>query len=145
MFQFSIRPRLQVWIAQSVNNWLHLQTVLSISVQLWSRVVFLSNITQKELKKRRNILIRRSIGLGQFTNMKPVLNCLNVESIEQVYALQKFYFLEQVKKNDLFCNLFNFLGSYYDKSKKPMSDSFHKQLAIACAFTDCQINKILIN
>jgi hypothetical protein len=104
---------------------------------------FLSNKTQKELNKRQNILIRRAIGLGQYTKMKPILKCLNVESIEQIYALHKFYFLKQVKKNELSSKLFNFLEDYYNKSRKPVNDSFHKQLTIAFSLSNSQADVIV--
>jgi hypothetical protein len=105
----------------------------------------MSNKIQKELNTRPNVLIRRDIGLNQSSRMKQVLKCLNIDSIEQIYTLHKFYFLRQVKNNDLYSQLFTFLGSYYNKLRKPTSESFHKKIVIACCLSNSQFDGTLGN
>jgi len=117
------------------------QSVFKYGLEL----LFMSNKTQKELNRRQNILIRRAIGLGQYSRMKLVLKCLNIESIEQTCSLHKFYFLRQVRKNDLSPQVFTFLGSYYNKLRKPVNASFHKQIEIACCLSNTQLDIILSN
>jgi len=104
-------------------------------------LIEMSKRTLKELDTRQSILIKRSVGLSKYAKTKPLINCLRVESIQQLYYKNKIFFVKQILKNELTFNIFNFLNEYYKNSSN--KNSFVKQVSDVNYITgveNCLIN-----
>jgi hypothetical protein len=56
-----------------------------------------------ELDVRQNTLIKNSIGLNKFARTTPLLQCLKVESIKQLYKKRKILFIKSIEQSQV-CN-----------------------------------------
>lgn len=64
---------------------------------------------------RQNMLIKNAIGLGKYTRTKPLLECLGIESINQLYIKHKLFFYFQLINNKLSNYVFISLNQYFKK------------------------------
>ena len=85
---------------------------------------------------RQNILIKRAIGIKKYTKSSPLLTCLKIESIKELYHKHKLFMAKQLKSNEFTNKLFNNLIKVYsNKLFRCNNDSIIKQISI--------VNKIL--
>ena len=63
--------------------------------------LFISERQLNELELRQNMLLKQTLGIKKYGRVKPMNECLKVESIRQIYFKHKIFFLQQLKANSL--------------------------------------------
>lgn len=80
---------------------------------------------------RQNTLIKRAIGINKYTKSNPILTCLKIETIKELYHKHKLFMVKQLKSNDFTNKLFNNLIKVYsNKLFRCSNDSIIKQISI---------------
>ena len=74
---------------------------------------YLSRSNLKELNIRQNILIKNSLGLTKFLRTTPLLNALQIKSVEELYFKHKILLFKQFRFNDTTKYVLDFLLSHY--------------------------------
>ena len=80
------------------------------------------------LEIRQNKLIKQAIRIGKYCKTTPLIQCLKLDSIRNIYLKHKIYFSKQIKCNDLTNNIYSFLNKFYSKKISAPIHSFCKQL-----------------
>ena len=96
------------------------------------------------LNVRQNILIKYALGLDSRCRTKPLLHCLGVDQIGQLYHKHKLIGIKQVLKNELSANVFEWLKSSYTGPNKPSKRSFFFQIDKLNSFTGKEISSSFI-
>ena len=91
------------------------------------------------LNVRQNILIKYALGLDSRCRTKPLLQCLSVDQIGQLYQKHKLIGIKQVFKNVLSANVFEWLKSSFTGSNKPSKRSIFFQIDNLNSFTGKEI------
>jgi hypothetical protein len=83
-----------------------------------------------EIDIRQNTLLKNAIGLSKYVKTTPLLKCLKVESIRQIYQKSKIRFTKQIEQNDVCKYVYKFLRKKYNRTVKfkKNNKSFIKQI-----------------
>ena len=80
----------------------------------------------KSLETRQCLLLKMALGLPKFSKNTPLLEALNIRSLQELYFKFKFLFSEQIKKHWVALELFKQLNS--STKYKTSKESFLSQL-----------------
>ena len=64
------------------------------------------------LNVRQNLLLKHSVGLDSRCRTKPLMQCLNVDQIAQLYHKHKLFGIKQFLNNHLSGSVFRWLDNY---------------------------------
>ena len=101
-----------------------LQSTLNFGLEF----CFIKNSLLKQLNVRQNILIKNILGIKYYAQIKPLLNELKIEQIEQLYFKHKIFGMRQLINNDFTFNIFVYINRFYDDVKQCGKNSFVSQL-----------------
>ena len=96
---------------------------------------FIKNSILKCLNTRQNILIKNVLGIKYFARIKPLLNELKIETIEQLYYKHKIFGARQLLKNSFTNKIFSYINRFYKNVEHKENHSFISQLQELQEFT----------
>jgi hypothetical protein len=68
-----------------------------------------------ELDVRQNTLIKNAIGLNKFVRTTPLLQCLKVESMRQLYKKRKVLFIKSIKQSQVCAYIYEHMRKKYSR------------------------------
>jgi hypothetical protein len=74
----------------------------------------------KKIDDRQSTLLKNAIGLNKYARTTPLLKCLKVESVKQLYQKRKVLFITQIERNQVFNYIFTYLGKKYERTTKEL-------------------------
>ena len=105
--------------------------------------LYIDDKTLGVLNVRQNVLLKHALGLNSRCRTKPLLHCLNVDQIGQIYQKHKLFGIKQFLSNDLSASVFNWLSYNYSYYVKPNKRSFFYQLdKLGASFDGFNFNSI---
>ena len=90
--------------------------------------VFIDEHTLNILNVRQNLLLKHSLNLNSSALTTPLLQCLGVEQIPQLYFKHKLFGYKQFLNNDLSHSVFVWLDEYFWETNIPSKRSFFHQV-----------------
>jgi hypothetical protein len=83
-----------------------------------------------ELDVRQNTLLKNAIGLNKYVRTTPLVRCLRIETVKQLYQKRKVSFINQINQNEVCGYVYKFLRNKYERNLqfKKNNKSFIKQI-----------------
>jgi hypothetical protein len=81
-------------------------------------MIYMSTKMQKNFNTRQSLLLKNSLSISKYSKTKPLLKCLKIEAIEQIYQKHKLFFHKQILANRFTFHIFKHLESYHSIENK---------------------------